>query len=771
MPIRTEPHSPAEREKLHTHRRDVDVDVAVIGGGLAGVAAAISASREGARVALIQNRPVLGGNSSSEVRVWVCGATATGHQRFARETGIIGELYLENEYRNPLGNPHLWDLLLLDTVKAEPNIQLLLNTHVSEVEREGPRIRAVYGEVLGAETEVRVQARMFIDASGDGTLAAAAGADILLGRESAQQFGETSAPDSADDLTLGSTLLFYTRDEGEPVPFVAPAFAIDIDQTPILRNRILRTGDNGADYWWIEWGGEIDVVADNERIRDELWGVIYGIWDHIKNSGEFPDAANLTLEWVGSIPGKREYRRVKGHTVMTQADIVEDVSKIDAIGFGGWSIDLHPPRGVYEPAPAARQTYPPGTYDIPFGVLYSPDIPNLLFAGRNVSATHVAFGSLRVMATCAVMGEAAGTAAAMCVEADLSPREVHVGRIDELQQRLIRADASMIGVREQSTDNRARDAVVTASSSLHWEDLPDPEEALALTSTLAMLVPAGQTGVAELFLSATEPTTLNYSIRTSETDRTYFPAEVLHSGSIDVASSAGAWVPLEVSADELVSDGRPWIVVLEPNPVLSWWHSADVVSGMIAMNLREDVSAESIDHHISDEDANEVVRWGIKAFNRRRFGVRFRGPISGYEPSQASSGLSRPFAGPNMWSSATLADAPEWVQLSWDAPVKAAEIRLVLNDDVNEYMNNLHYVRKPFRVIPELLADIDIEVRVDGQWSSVAKIRENRRRHVIVPIEPKMVDAVRIVALRTNGARRAQMCEVRVYEEQHAADA
>lgn len=155
-----------------SNRTRHDVDVAVIGGGLAGVAAAIAAARNGATVALVQDRPVLGGNSSSEVRVWVCGATATGHQRFARETGIIGELYVENEYRNPLGNPYYWDLVVLDAVKAEPRITLLLNTHITEVRMHEGRISSVRGVVLGSEGEVTVAAHTFVDATGDGSVAA-----------------------------------------------------------------------------------------------------------------------------------------------------------------------------------------------------------------------------------------------------------------------------------------------------------------------------------------------------------------------------------------------------------------------------------------------------------------------------------------------------------------------------------------------------------------------------------------------------------------------
>ncbi|PQP90132.1 FAD-dependent oxidoreductase, partial [Paenibacillus sp. AR247] len=390
-------------------------DVTVVGGGLAGVCAAIAAARLGSQVVLVNNRPVLGGNSSSEVRVWVCGATAHGINRYARETGIMGELFVENQYRNPEGNPYLWDLVILEAVRAEPNITLLLNTDVHEVEADGPEenrtIRSVTGWMMGSERRIRMESPVFLDCTGDGLVGFMAGARYRIGREAYREYGEAWAPEEADGITLGSTLLFYTKDAGHPVRFVPPSFAKDITQTPIPIKRVIRSGDSGCHYWWIEWGGELDTVHDNEVIRDELWSVIYGIWDYIKNSGRF-DAETMTLEWVGSIPGKREYRRFVGDYVLNQNDIIAQEPFPDRIAFGGWSIDLHPPQGMYAEASGSKHMHADGIYHIPYRSLYSANVSNLLFAGRNISASHVAFGTTRVMATCAVMGEAAGTAAA-----------------------------------------------------------------------------------------------------------------------------------------------------------------------------------------------------------------------------------------------------------------------------------------------------------------------------------------------------------------------
>ncbi|HWR86503.1 MAG TPA: FAD-dependent oxidoreductase, partial [Rhodoglobus sp.] len=446
----------------------VESDITIIGGGLAGVCAAISAARLGRRVALVGNRPVLGGNSSSEVRVWVVGATAHGVQRFARESGVIGELYVENQYRNPEGNPIIWDEVVMDAVRAEPNIRLFLNTDVREVDADdvdGERlVLSARGWTMGSELWTEFRSPYFIDATGDGLIGHLAGADYRLGREARDEFDEEWAPEVADEEFLGSTILFYTKDLGRPVKYVAPDSAKDITTTPIPTSRILRSGDSGARYWWIEWGGELDIVHDNERIRDELRSVVFGIWDYIKNSGGF-DAETLDLEWVGAMPGKREYRRFLGDHVLTQNDILQQTDFDDAAAFGGWSIDLHPVEGMYATKPGALQRYADGIYGIPFRSYFSRNVANLLVAGRDISATHVAFGSSRVMATCAAGGEAAGTGAALALDLGVRPRRLAVEHADRLRQVLLRQDASVFGVRNTDPDDLARAARVSATSA------------------------------------------------------------------------------------------------------------------------------------------------------------------------------------------------------------------------------------------------------------------------------------------------------------------
>lgn len=306
-------------------------------------------------------------------------------------------------------------------------------------------ITSVRGWTMGSEIETTFVSPYFLDSTGDGLVGHLAGAEYRLGREASSEFGEAWAPPEADNEFLGSTILFYTKDTGHPVRFIAPDSTRDITTTSIPESRIIRSGDNGAFYWWIEWGGQLDIVADNEVIRDELRSVIFGIWDYIKNSGKF-EAANLDLEWVGSLPGKREYRRFLGDHVLTQNDILQQTDFDDAVAFGGWSIDLHPVEGMYAAQAGALQRYSNGIYAIPFRSYYSRNVATLLVAGRDISATHVAFGSTRVMATCGAGGEAAGVGASLAIDLGVRPRELAKNHAHQLQQLLLRQDASIFGV-------------------------------------------------------------------------------------------------------------------------------------------------------------------------------------------------------------------------------------------------------------------------------------------------------------------------------------
>ena len=450
-------------------------EVLVAGGGPAGVPAALAAARCGARVILCQNRPVLGGNASSEVRMHVVGADAAGRRGEelaveAREGGIIEEIRLETAARNPQRSSSMLDLTLYDLCRSEPNLELLLNTEVVAATVDGHRIVAATADRQSTEDRFVIAAQVFVDCTGDGRLGVEAGARFRHGREATDEYGESLAQPTADRQTLGSTLLFTARRHDRPMPFVAPSWARRFTEEELRLRPHASQGYGGNleyGYWWVEWGGQLDTIADNERIRDELLAILLGVWDHIKNGGDH-GAEHWALDWFGFLPGKRESRRFVGLVTLSQGDLESSRRFDDAIAFGGWPLDDHPPDGVDRPGePPCVQIPLPHLYDVPLSACISADLDNLMFAGRNISASHVAFSSTRVMATCAVIGQGVGTAAAHAVASGVAPAELPNDRelVRQIQQRLLRDDCYLIGVERDDAADLVPLASVTASSS------------------------------------------------------------------------------------------------------------------------------------------------------------------------------------------------------------------------------------------------------------------------------------------------------------------
>lgn len=460
--------------------RSLQCDVLVAGGGAAGVPCALAAARNGARVILCQDRPVLGGNASSEVRMHIVGANGTGKTERgeagvteAREGGIIEEIRLDNAVFNPQRSASVFDLILYDKCRSEPNLELMLNTAVTGVERSGDCIVAAFAERSSTEERFRIEAAVFVDCTGDGRLGMEAGAAFMEGRESREAFGEALAVDRADGLRLGSTLLLQARKHAHPMPFTAPSWVRRFSEEDLKLRLYASPGDEDPTheygYWWAEWGGTLDTIRDNEKIRDELLAITLGVWDHIKNGPgrERFRAEPWALEWIGFLPGKRESRRFVGRHILTERDLLESREFPDAIAYGGWSLDLHPPEGIDAPDLEPCDQHPvPHLYDIPLRACLARDLDNFLFAGRNLSATHVAFSSTRVMATCAAVGQGVGTAAAVAVARGLTVAELAETdtAIGEVQERLLRDDAYLIGRDLLRPGDLVRTATITASS-------------------------------------------------------------------------------------------------------------------------------------------------------------------------------------------------------------------------------------------------------------------------------------------------------------------
>ena len=433
---------------------------------MSGIAAAISAARENLNVVLMHERPVLGGNASSEIRMWICGARGKDN----RETGLLEEIAMENYYRNPTKSYAIWDTVLYDFVRREKNITLLLNCTCMDASVEkgtfaygrDTRIKSVTGYQMTTQSFYEVEAAFFCDSSGDSILAPLCGADFRLGREDETSAELGEAMTLADTMTMGMSCLPQGRETERPISFTAPEWSTKLTAKD-FENRNPNIYNDTENFWYLELGGNRDTIGDTETLRGELVPLALGTWDYIKNSGEFK-SENWELDFLGFLPGKRESRRMCGEYMVTQKDVLENFVFPDEIAYGGWPIDDHFPGGFYHRGVPNTDFKTPAPYSLPYRALYSKNVENLFFAGRNISMTHTAMSSIRVMGTCALLGEAVGKAASLAVKNSCTPHDVYLQQIDTLQDLLLNEDC-FLPSKVRKVSDVCRNASLTAAAS------------------------------------------------------------------------------------------------------------------------------------------------------------------------------------------------------------------------------------------------------------------------------------------------------------------
>jgi hypothetical protein len=749
----------------HREPKEVSLaaDLVIAGGGLAGTCAAITAARAGISVILVQDRPVLGGNASSEVRLWILGATSHmgNNNRWAREGGVVDEVLIENLYRNPEGNAVILDSILLEKAVSEPNIRLLLNTAVISVEKDAvDSISGVTAFCSQNSTRYLLNAPLFCDATGDGLVSFLAGAAFRMGAESRDEFGEGFAPSAEYGELLGHSLYFYSKDVGHPVKYVAPAFALQ-DITAIPHYRQIRAGDSGCRFWWLEYGGLMDTVHDTETIKWELWKVAYGVWNYIKNSGRFPEAENLTLEWMGTIPGKRESRRFEGDVMLCQQDVVEQRLWHDAVSFGGWAMDLHPGAGVFSPLSSCTQWHSKGVYQIPYRSIYSRNISNLFLAGRIISVSHVAFGSTRVMATCAESAQVVGMAAALCRRHGLKPRDLSTPEsIPELQKELLKSGQYIPSVPLNDSADLAQTAVISASGSFVLDRLAPGQSKVDLGSSRAMLLPLGRGRVPAVtfFVEAMGPTTLQTELRTASRLGNFTPDVTLGTQSFRLAEGAH-----EVLLDFGVTLDQPQYAFfcLLRNPALSVMQSEQRVTGI--MSLSQSMNA-AVAKGARQEPPEGI---GIESFefwlpSRRPGGknlaIIVEPPLMPFSPESVSNGIGRPVATPNAWV-ADPNDPLPTLTLSWTEPQSIARIDLAFDTDFDHPLESV-LMGHPEREIPFCVK----RYRIVGDCGAILfESGENHQTRNTIRFESsRRTRTLRIEVLETRGLPAA-LFEVHCY--------
>ena len=757
--------SPALARPLNSET--LAADLVVVGGGLAGVTAAISAARAGCPVILIQDRPVLGGNASSEVRLWALGATSHmgNNNRWAREGGVIDELLVENTFRNPEGNPHLFDALLLDKVIAEPLIRLLLNSAVFETTKtDAETIRSVRAFCSQNETVYEVSAPLFCDASGDGIVGFQAGAAFRMGAEAQAEFGEKFAPDAEYGELLGHSIFFYSKDVGRPVEFVPPAFALP-DITKIPRFGQIAASDLGCAFWWLEFGGRLNTIHQTEEIKWELWKVVYGVWNYIKNSGKFPEAANLTLEWIGTVPGKRESRRFEGDYMMVQQDVVEQRRHADAVAYGGWAIDLHPADGVYSKKSGCTQWHSKGVYQIPYRSLYSRNIKNLFLAGRVISVSHVAFGSTRVMATTAHTAQAVGLAAALCRENGLLPRDLLAPeRMRELQTRLARTGHYIPHVNHPEPTNLAEQATATASSTRELATLAGGQRRAELNCPRAMLVPLATGSVPRVtfFADVAAATEIEFQLRISSREGNFTPDQTLAVQTLRVP--AGQNVPVTVDFGITLDRACYGFLCVMPVGGVQLVLSDQRLTGVLAVRHGADkkVAKGAVQSPVGDVGVDSFEFWiPERRPGGQNFAITFDPPLSAFAPAHALNGPARPTTCTNAWVPA-LADPAPALTLSWPSPQSIRTIELCFDTDFDHAMESVQWGH-PERRMPFCVKNYRL---LDGHGRVLAEISRNHQTRNVVRLQEAVVTDRLVVELTPEAdLSPAAVFQVRCYAD------
>jgi hypothetical protein len=442
------------KKKLNLPRKPVkggEYDLVVIGGGIAGTCAAISAARLELKVALIQDRPVLGGNNSSEVRVHLGGRI--NQEPFPALGNVVKEIG-PSRGGNARPADFYEDEKKTAMVLAEENISLFTNYRAFGVKMKGSRIKEVYARQIETSNELSFTAPLFADCTGDGTIGFLAGADFAMGREGKDEYGEETAPEQADKMTMGSSVQWYSIEEDQPSGFPDFKYGIEFNETNAQK---LKMGE-----WKWETGMNYDQIYDFERIRDYGLLVIFSNWSFMKNQSLVKDEyRNSRLEWVAYVAGKRESRRLLGDHILTENDITKFVIYPDASFSTTWTIDLHYPDpenirhfsgNEFKSIAVHKPIHP---YPVPYRCLYSRSVDNLFMAGRNISVTHVALGTIRVMRTTGMMGEVIGIAASVCKVHNISPRGVYKYQLEELIE-LMNIGVGKYDINEEQNYNLGR---------------------------------------------------------------------------------------------------------------------------------------------------------------------------------------------------------------------------------------------------------------------------------------------------------------------------
>jgi hypothetical protein len=757
--------------------RQTSADLIIVGAGYPGICAAIQAARMDVNVIIINDRGVLGGNNSCEIGVGVNGANDCAPINLnSREGGLMSEMLLELKYRSPDCNRYIWDTVLIDFVNREKNIKVFLNTCIDEVDvgEDGDIIR-----VTGAQntTEIRwsFMGKWFVDNTGDGTLGYHADAGYMLGREAKSTYSERFAPDKADKYVIPSTLFWHTKDMGRPIHYVAPDFAIDLTKTDILKYRVIPHSRFSSFNWYYEVGGDFDHVKDREEIIAKHKALTHGIWDYIKNSGEYPEAKNYDFEYISCIPGTREYRRLEGDHVLTENDLEQQTKFDDAVGHGGWNIDLHAIHGMFDTDIINSHIFLRGIYQIPYRCGYSRNVSNLFMCGRCMSTTHAAFGSTRVIGTLATLGQAVGMAAGLCKKYSTTPQGVYEDYRKELQQRLLRADQLIVGLINTDESDIARKAQVSASSAAELKlasvmpsgttteqrsplttyvgkNVDDARKDCyqPLTETLGLSIPViERLDSVHIKVRATCKSVLHYRLYHPVKKENYGPEKLLIDSSVEITPAESfEWIELPMGVK---TGGYYLFLELENNPEIEI-----SIAGLPLPTTQMFQRNKNTSANLWNVDTLAMADY---VWNRRTDCMCFKTEPEQfvYAPRNVVNGHNRAYGLPHQWLSDPNDPQPS-ITLEWDELTTLDELQITFAIDTTLRI----YSDMPVSVLPFLAQDFAVFATIEGEEVPVAVVQDNFQKVCRVPLHDTKTNRITV---RFDRSRTGQIgvYEVRCY--------
>lgn len=780
-------------------------DVVVVGGGHAGICAAIAAAENGQKTVLIQDRPVLGGNASSECGVPAHGAEALGHNRNLRDTGILEDIRMDFycKYSKSSDVPAYWDYLLEKRCRETKNLTLKLNTRMINAKKEGRNVKSIDVACLNKPNSYSIEGKVFIDGTGDANLGYILGAEYRQGRECKDEFNENYlGKEKADNYTLGCSIYGWAERRDFPVTFNPPEDIVKYDSCESLAHRahtidhiiprVVCSKDKSEImfFWWLEWGGELDVIQDSEIIYDHLKKELFGLWDHLKNHCEQNTTEalkNYELTRWSAFPLRRESRRLIGDYILNEKDVINGVVFDDAIGYGGWPMDDHPPMGIASKEAPCNQLFLSAPYTVPYRCCYSKDFDNLFMVGRCISVTHAALSSVRVMNTLGSIGEAIGIAASMCAERNISTRDLGKSYIHELQNRIIRRDLHLIDVKVDDSSDLARKAIPFVSSEKAYcvNDGKIGEIPLKYDTALQLPISEEIVDSFEVLLDSSVATDVQWEIRIGKRIG-LIGDEIILSGEIQISSGCNYY---KLAKGFKVGYGNILTVVLKSNKDVSWVYGKELTHTRWGVSFNGDMNG--VAYHGNSVVIPNPDNWVWVNGNGRvpKDLALLIEKLPGYKrhsklfvtPSFKISPAQKPFGASNLispeyrftdWTNIWISEKelPQYATLKWDSPITISSIELIFDTNLDYSDQRYGFPRGGEDYsIPESIEETVSEYSVtlydsDGKEVFFKKYEGNiyRRRKIELEAPVSNIAVLRLDVI-SSGCNEARVFGIKVF--------